>query len=144
MYLGDYIVIEKQTGPFSFLCCSVSTGTPFAAEIDEDKRHIFADRTWIDRHPSACRFLRPDGDLVRCTIHRDSPPQCKSYRCVAMRVFDPSGTGIGTVTGTLALHSDDPNLRAAYDDAMRDIRDTDPDAEERLETCLREKGYGIR
>ena len=77
MYLGDYIVIEQQTGPFRFACESVSTGTPFTAEIDEDKRGIFLDRTFPDQHPHACRFLRPDGALLRCTIHRDSPAQCK-------------------------------------------------------------------
>lgn len=143
MYLGDYIVVEKQTGPFTFECCSVSTGTPFLAEVDEDKRHLFSDRSWIDAHPSACRFLRPDGDLIRCTIHRDSPPQCKFYRCVVMRVSDANGSEIGTVTGTLALHSDDPGLRAAYDAAMSSIRDTDPDAEDRLEKFLRGRGYRI-
>ncbi|OPY38200.1 MAG: hypothetical protein A4E35_00622 [Methanoregula sp. PtaU1.Bin051] len=141
MYLGDYIVIEKQTGPFSFECSSVSTGTPFSAEIDPDKRHLFSDRSWIDAHPTACRFLRPDGGLIRCTIHRDSPPQCKFYRCVVMRVFDKSGRQVGTVTGTLALHSDDPDLRTEYDEAMRSIRDSDPDAEERLQDFFERRGY---
>ena len=58
-YLGDYIVIDRQTGPFSFECESFSTGTPFIAEIDPDKRGIFTDQTFSDSHPSACRFLRP-------------------------------------------------------------------------------------
>ena len=61
MYLGDYIVIEQQTGPFRFACESVSTGTPFTAEIDEDKRGIFLDHTFPDQHPHACRFLRRTG-----------------------------------------------------------------------------------
>lgn len=143
MYLGDYIVIERQTGPFTFECCSVSTGTEFTAEVDPDKRHLFADRSWIDRHPSACRFLRPDGDLIRCTIHRDSPPQCKAYRCVVLRIARNDGTPAGTVTGTLALHSDDPALRDVYNEAMGRIGDKDPDAEERLEKFLRERGYRI-
>jgi len=46
MYLGDYIVIEQQTGPFTFACESVSTGTPFTAEVDEDKRAIFSDHSF--------------------------------------------------------------------------------------------------
>jgi hypothetical protein len=41
MYLGDYIVIEQQLGPFLFACESVSTGTPFVACVDPDKREIF-------------------------------------------------------------------------------------------------------
>lgn len=144
MSLGDYIAIERQIGPFTFECSCVSTGTPFTAEVDPDKRHLFADRTWIDAHPSACRFLRPDGDRRRCTIHRDSPAPCKAYRCVVLRIAGRSGEPIGTVTGTLALHSGDPALRAAYDEAMRGIRDTDPNAEDRLQEFLERRGFSIR
>lgn len=143
MYLGDYIVIDEQAGPFQFRCSSVSTGTPFVAEVDADKRHLFSDGTWIERHPQACRFLRPDGDHIRCTIHRDSPAQCKFYRCVVMRISDAGGKEIGIITGTLALHSDNPALRASYERAMSGIRDSDPDAEEQLERYLRNKGYRI-
>ena len=143
MYLGDYIVIEEQTGPFTFQCCSVSTNTPFIAEIDPDKRHLFADHSWIDEHPSACRFLRPDGDRIRCTIHRDSPVQCKFYRCVIMRVTGTDGREIGTITGTLALHSEDPALRAIYDAALREIREENPHAEDRLSEYLQKHGYRI-
>ena len=143
MYLGDYIVIEEQTGPFTFRCCSVSTNTPFTAEIDPDKRHLFSDYSWIDLHPAACRFLRPDGEHIRCTIHRDSPPQCKFYRCVVMRIKGNDGRIIGTITGTLALHSDDPALRSVYDAGMADIRETDPDSENQLEAILTEKGYRV-
>lgn len=141
MYLGDYIVIEEQTGPFAFRCCSVSTGTGFTAEIDPDKRHLFSDLRWIEQHPAACRFLRPDGDLVRCTIHRDSPAPCKFYRCTVLRISGAGGTEIGRITGTLALHSDDPQLRAAYDAAMKEIRESDTDAEERLAAFLRNRGF---
>jgi Fe-S-cluster containining protein len=143
MYLGDYLVIEHQTGPFTFACSLVSTGMQFTAEIDEDKRHLFSDYTFPALHPHACRFLRPDGDLVRCTIHRDSPAPCKFYRCVVMRVFDPAGKIAGTVTGTLALHSGDPALRAVWEDALRQIPETSPDAEERLQKYLEEKGYRV-
>ena len=143
-YLGDYIVIEREIAPLRFACCSVSTGTLFTAEVDEDKRHLFSDRTWIDRHPTACRFLRPDGDLIRCTIHQDSPAQCKFYRCVVMRILSSTGEQVGTITGTLALHSEDPAIRAAYDDALRVIRDTDPEAEERLQEFLISRGFGIQ
>lgn len=141
MYLGDYIAIEEQTGPFTFRCSSVSTGTEFAAEVDPDKRHLFSDLRWINEHPHACRFLRPDGDLVRCTIHRDSPAQCKFYRCTVMRISDTADREIGTITGTLALHSDDPALRAAYDAAMREIRKDDPTAERQLAAFLRNRGF---
>ena len=143
MFLGDYIVIEEQTGPFSFACESVSTGTPFTAEIDEDKREIFRDHTFPDTHPHACRFLRPDGDLLRCTIHRDSPPQCKFYRCVAMRVSDEDGRSLGYVTGALALHSDDKWLRSAWDEAERRRPRADEEAEPWIAAFLREKGFRV-
>ena len=99
MFLGDYIVIVRQTGPFSFDCESVSTDSSFTAEIDEDKHRIFMDFTFPEQNPDACRFLRPDGDLLRCTIHRDSPAQCKFYRCVVMRISDACGMLVGTVRG---------------------------------------------
>jgi Fe-S-cluster containining protein len=143
MYLGDYLVIDRQTGPFTFACSMVSTGMQFAAEIDEDKRRLFLDPTFPDLHPHVCRFLRPDGDLIRCTIHRDSPDPCKSYRCIVMRIFDRSGVMVGIVTGTLALHSDDAALRAVWEDALRKIPETLPDAEGRLQKYLEENGWYI-
>ena len=144
MYLGDYIVIEEQTGLFSFACESVSTGTPFTAEVDEDKREIFGDHTFPDTHPHACRFLRPDGDLLRCTIHRDSPPQCKFYRCVAMRISDSSGRPLGYVTGALALHSDNTELRAFWEKIIEQKRPrSDAEAEPWISRILMENGYTI-
>lgn len=143
MYLGDYIVIEEQTGPFTFACESVSTGTPFTAEVDEDKREIFGDHTFPDMHPHACRFLRPDGDLLRCTIHRDSPAQCKFYRCVAMRVSDSSGKPLGYVTGALALHSDDPDLRRVWERLVRQRPGPDEEAEPWIAAFLSRNGYRV-
>ena len=143
MYMGDCIVIEHQLGPFEFACCSVSTDTLFIARIDEDKREIFSDYSFPNQHPSACRFLRPDGNLIRCTIHRDSPSQCKFYRCVVMRVSDAAGHFLGTVTGTLALHSDDPGLRLVWEEAKKRIPESVPDAEERLGRYLLEMGYRV-
>ncbi len=143
MYLGDYIVIERQLGPFSFAAESVSTGTPFIAEIDADKRHLFVDHTFPDQHPTACRFLRPDGDLIRCTIHRDSPSQCKFYRCVVMRVFDRSGRQLGHVTGTLALHSENPELRAIWNEIEQKRPKSDTDAESWIADFLTAKGYRV-
>jgi len=143
MYLGDYIVIEAQTGPFSFTCESVSTGTPFTAEVDEDKREIFRDHTFPDTHPHVCRFLRPDGNLLRCTIHRDSPPQCKFYRCVALRISDSSGKSLGYVTGALALHSSDPDLRGVWDGLMTQRPRADEEAEPWIATFLSRKGYRV-
>ena len=143
MYLGDYIVIEEQTGEFTFACESVSTGTPFSAEIDEDKRAIFSDHTFPENHPRACRFLRPDGELIRCTIHRDSPAQCKFYRCVAMQISDSSGKRIGYITGALALHSDDPALRSVWEEAERRRPRSDEQADPWIVAFLREKGYCV-
>jgi hypothetical protein len=143
MYLGDYIVIERETGPFTFECESVSTGTPFAAEVDEDKRRIFADYTFPEAHPTACRFLRPDGDLLRCTIHRDSPAQCKFYRCEVTRVMDRHGFLLGMVRGTLDLHAEDPGLRAVWDDVIRMRPKSDAEAEPWIAAFLREKGYRL-
>jgi len=122
---------------------SVSTGTPFIAVIDEDKRHLFVDHSFPDQHPAACRFLRPDGALLRCTIHRDSPAQCKFYRCVVMKVRDQQGILLGTVTGTLALHTDEPGLRAAGDEIEQKRPEADSDAESWIAAFLTGKGYRV-
>jgi Fe-S-cluster containining protein len=143
MYLGDYIVIERQTGPYTFDCESVSTGTPFTAEIDEDKREIFSDPTFPGQHPHACRFLRPDGQLLRCTIHRDSPAQCKFYRCVAMTIADREGKPLGYVTGALALHSDNKELRSVWEVIERERPKSDSEAEPWITAFLSEKGYRV-
>jgi Fe-S-cluster containining protein len=143
MYLGDYIVIERQTGEFTFECDCVSTGTEFTAEVDPDKRHIFSDFSFPETHPSACRFLRPDGDLIRCTIHRDSPCQCKFYRCVVMRVLDHNGEPAGYVTGTLALHSENRHLRNVWEDVERKRPKSDEDAETWIASFLKERGYQV-
>jgi len=143
MFLGDYIVITRQTGPFEFACESVSTGTEFTACVDEDKRKIFSDHSFPGSHPHACRFLRPDGDLLRCTIHNDSPAQCKFYRCIVMRIADREGNALGVVTGTLHLHSDDQELRAVWEEAEQRIPETSPQAEERRQQYLAVRGYRI-
>lgn len=144
MYLGDYIVINRQLGPFEFACECVSTGTEFVVCIDEDKREIFSDYRFPDMHPHACRFLRPDGNLVKCTIHRDSPAQCKFYRCVVMRIKDKTGKTFGTVTGTLNLHSEDPVLRSAWDAAEKKAPTSPEDAEEYYRNFLIGLGYCVQ
>jgi len=143
MCMGDYISIERQVRPYEFECESVSTGTPFLARVDEDKREIFLDSTWLDGHPAACRFLRPSGEHILCTIHGTSPAQCRFYRCVVMRIFDPRGVLIGKVTGTLALHSDDKELREIWEGALREIPEGSVDIEDHMQKVLESHGYRV-
>lgn len=143
MCMGDYIAIGRQVGPFTFECESVSTGTPFLAVVDEDKRDIFLDTGWLESHPAACRFLRPRDDHILCTIHGTSPAQCQFYRCEVLRVHDPGGVLIGKVTGTLALHSENPALRGIWESALREIPEGSPDIEERLQRVLEDHGYRV-
>jgi hypothetical protein len=111
--------------------------------VDKDKRRIFSDFSFPGQHPSACRFLRPDGDLLRCMIHHDSPVQCKFYRCVVMRVSDARGLLLGTVRGTLDLHSADPGLRAVWEEVVRGRPRSDAEAEPWIVAYLKEKGYRV-
>ncbi|MFA5001651.1 MAG: hypothetical protein WC502_01610 [Methanolinea sp.] len=141
MYMGDFIVIEEKIGPDEYRGCSVSTGTPFIARIDDDKRDLFSDDSWIKTHPSACRFLRPSGEKIVCTIHETSPVQCKAYRCVIIRVCSQDGMARGFVTGTLALHSDDPALKKDWKSLERQITAFPEDAENLIAGVLMEKGY---
>jgi Fe-S-cluster containining protein len=141
MYLGDYIVIERQTAPFEFIGCCVSTGTEFIAPIDEDKREIFSDQSWIREYPSACPFLRPSGGMIICTIHESSPVQCKRYRCTVFRISSPTGEVIGRVTGELNLHTEDPGLRSAWDDLPLYFPWSQENSEDMIRRFLEERGY---
>lgn len=141
--MGDYIIIEETISPFDFLCCSVTTGTPFIARVDDDKRDYFMSRTWIEQHPTACEFLRPIGDRFICTIHETSPIQCKAYRCSIMQIFSPDSKLLGKVTGTLALHTDDKNLRLVWEDIERKIDKSATDVENQIYQLLGESGYRI-
>jgi Fe-S-cluster containining protein len=144
MFLGDYLAVERELSRFEFECSSVSTGTPFIARVDEDKRDLFSDRGWIDLHPHACSFLRPAGNgRIICTIHGTNPVQCRSYRCTIMKILSPAGEQLGRVTGTRALHSDDQALREAWEEGLRSVAESAPDAEERLAAVLRAKGYRV-
>lgn len=145
MFLGDYIIIEEQKGPYTFNCSCVSTGTGFSAEVDPDKRVFFEDHSFPNQNPSACRFLRPLGEgKIGCTIHTDSPAQCKYYRCRIAEILSPEGDQIGYVTGTLALHSEDDTLRSFWEMKIRKIPGSDPDAEEKIKSGLKRAGYLIR
>jgi Fe-S-cluster containining protein len=141
MYMGDYIEIDRNIGPFEFECSSVSTGTPFSAKVDEDKRELFLDTKWIQEHPSACRFLRPSGKRVVCTIHNTSAAQCRSYRCVVLRVYSSDRKFLGTVTGTLALHNGDVGLQSIWERGDRIIPWDSRDVEDRIAAYLIENGY---
>ncbi len=141
MYLGDYIEIDRQVGQFEFECSSVSTGTPFYARIDEDKRELFLDKTWIGEHPAACRFLRPSGERIVCTIHETSAVQCKFYRCVVFRVYSRERKLLGTVTGTLALHTENKELQSVWERGDRIIAWDAPDVEDQIATYLADHGY---
>jgi hypothetical protein len=141
MYMGDYIEIDRQAGTFEFECSSVSTGTPFYARVDEDKRDLFLDTAWIQEHPSACRFLRPSGERIVCTIHETSAAQCKFYRCVVFRVYSREKKFLGTVTGTLALHTEDKELQSAWERGDRIIPWDSPDVEDRIAAYLAKNGY---
>ena len=141
MYMGDYIGIDREIGPFEFECSSVSTGTPFSARVDEDKRELFLDMTWIQEHPAACRFLRPCGERIVCTIHNTSAVQCKFYRCVVFRVYSGERKFLGTVTGTLALHTGDEELQSVWERGDRIIHWDSPDVEDEIAAYLIENGY---
>ena len=141
MYMGDYIEIDHQVGPFEFECSSVSTGTPFYARVDEDKRDLFLNTAWIQEHSSACRFLRPSEGKIVCTIHTTSAAQCKFYRCVVFRVYSPERKYLGTVTGTLALHTGDRELQSVWERGDRVIPWDSQDVEDRIAAYLIENGY---
>jgi hypothetical protein len=60
-----------------------------------------------------------------------------------MRIFDSRGNLIGTVTGDLSLHSNDPELRSEWEEAERRVSHLSDDAEIWLQKYLEDKGYRV-
>ena len=60
-----------------------------------------------------------------------------------MRVLDHQGAVIGTVRGTLGLHTEDPALRAVRDEMDQKRPKSDTEAEPWIAAFLREKGYRV-
>jgi len=141
MYLGDYLVIDEQTGPYSYACSCVSTNTSFQAVVDEDKRDIFDNRDFSVLHPHACPFLRPAGDdRIVCTIHSTSPAQCKIYRCIAVRIYSGDSM-VGYITGMGALHTEDPGLRALYESCLSRLPQGEQNRDGWLSRFFEDHGY---
>ena len=144
MYLGDYIVIERQTGPFEFVATCVSTGTEFTARVVPDKQHLFSDKSFITDHPSACPFLRPAGDgRVICTVHDTRPYQCRAFHCTSMLIYSADRKLIGTVNGNLAVLTDDKELWEFWQRTIDTIPFSSPDIEGRMKEELTRYGYHI-
>jgi Fe-S-cluster containining protein len=145
MGMGDYIVIEEQTGPYEFRACCVSTGTEFVVRIDDDKKELFSDRTWPDLHPAACPFLRPAGNgRMVCSIHEGSPSQCRAFRCILFTVWSGHGERVGAVTGSRALHTTARDLRETWELGLQTIPFHADDMEEQMAAFLVKNGYTIR
>ena len=60
-----------------------------------------------------------------------------------MRICDAGENPVGTVTGTLNLHSRDPRLRAAWEAAEKNIPESLSDVEERRKQYLTGQGYRV-
>ena len=60
-----------------------------------------------------------------------------------MRIRNDKGEVIGTVTGTLSLHSDNLRLRGVWEDAWQKIKESDPDSEAKIQAFLEKNGYHI-
>jgi hypothetical protein len=60
-----------------------------------------------------------------------------------MRVSDVRGLLLGTVRGTLDLHSDDPGLRAVWEEVVRRRPKDDGKAEPWIAVFLQERGYRV-
>jgi hypothetical protein len=60
-----------------------------------------------------------------------------------MQVFDSSGMRLGYVTGTLNLHSDDRELRTAWEEMKQRRPKDDTDAEPWIAETLTKRGYRV-
>jgi len=126
---------------FEFACESVSTGTPFTACIDEDKLGIFSDCTFPDAHPHACRFLRPDGKLLRSRSTVTARPSASSTGAWLCGSLILTGSFVERSPGPSTIRKTQRSGHSGR--AEKEIPESCPDAEERRAEFLTSHGYRV-
>jgi hypothetical protein len=60
-----------------------------------------------------------------------------------MQISDPAGKPLGYITGTLALHAEDLQLRGIWEDIQRRRPKPDEEAEPWIAGILQKNGYRV-
>jgi len=146
-HLGTVLTIEEEISETEFIICNQYTGERKRVRIDEDKLHLYPDKSIFDELPEACPFLRPDpaNNRVCCTIHKTRTDMCREYGCWRLLILGPDEKPVGRITGPRILRTKDENLKGVWDRRISDLDPSDQAVwDQNMETILLEEGYSIR
>ncbi|UUX93803.1 YkgJ family cysteine cluster protein [Methanoplanus endosymbiosus] len=145
--LGLVLVIIEQTGEYEFKIRNEYTNEEHHVIVDEDKRHLFSDRSIFDKEPCACPFLRadPENNRVCCTVHATRTEMCKSYSCWRILILDKNGKRAGRVMEDRYFSAETSELEKFRQEEIKDIREPDTKKWDRIIIDkLRKAGYTVR
>ena len=136
MNMKPYVKILGSLGPFRFLC---------RHEIGQETREVVIERDCRDRFTARkkgggnwCPFLLEDvgGAGYSCAIYVTRPRFCREFACARMRIYGKDGSLVGTLKGKNSLVTDDPALRALWEESLGTGLDE-------AASCLQNAGYRV-
>ena len=146
-HMGQVHTIKEIRGAFDFLVNNQYTGEKTAVIVDQDKRHLFEDKSIFLEQPEACPFLRyqTEDKKVYCTVHFTRPEICKDYGCWRLLILNYQGSRAGRIMYQRAFFSDDEDLTRLWKRCIDPLNEPD-DAiwEEKITRILRNAGYTVR
>ena len=137
MHMKPYVKILGRLGPFRFIC---------RHELGKETKEVVIERDFRDRFGTDgggkenwCPFLLAgEGDAsYACAIYGTRPGFCREFACARMRIYGKTGALLGVVKGRGSLVTEDPDLRALWEECHHGT------GLEEAARCLRRKGYEV-
>jgi len=145
--MGQVHTIKEIHGEFEFLVNNQYTGEKTEVIVDQDKHHLFADKSIFREQPEACPFLRypTGGRKAYCTVHLTRPEICRDYGCWRLLILNPRGLRAGRIMYQRAFFSDDADLTRLWKMCIDPLNEPD-DAiwDEKIRGILARAGYTVR
>jgi hypothetical protein len=145
--MGQVHTIQEIRGEFEFLVNNQYTGEKTAVVVDQDKHHLFGDKSIFQKQPEACPFLRYQARdrKAYCTVHLTRPEICRDYGCWRLLILNSRGFRAGRIMYQRSFFSDDADLTRLWNDCIDTL--TEPDDvvwEEKITRILINAGYTVR
>jgi len=145
--MGQVHTIQEICGEFEFLVNNQYTGEKTAVVVDQDKHHLFGDKSIFQKQPEACPFLRYQARdrKAYCTVHLTRPEICRDYGCWRLLILNSRGLRAGRIMNQRSFFSDDADLTRLWNDCIDNL--TEPDDvvwEEKITRILIHAGYTVR
>jgi uncharacterized protein len=146
-HMGQVHKIQEIRGEFEFLVNNQYTGEKTAVIVDQDKHHLFGDKSIFQKQPEACPFLRYQARdrKAYCTVHLTRPEICRDYGCWRLLILNSRGLRAGRIMYQRSFFSDDADLTRLWNDCIDTL--TEPDDvvwEEKITRILINAGYNVR